>query len=454
MASPGSPASGHRLVARPIFSFGLVAAVFGLGFLHARLLAPVQVDFFSSEVSLWWAVLATLLVVISYAVGLPELATSRWSAVLRGLAATVAAFAVMSGLMAMLARPLLPRSSSALVGIVVPVWALIAWNLAQDASARAATKARVFVVTERREDLVSLQADVAEGAEAPATVVGYLPLADIVAAGDTSSGLLVDEATEAAATILVLDAAAQAAVSAVEQAAELHRRGVHIRTFSLFYEEWIGKLPHSELARVSLLFDVGELHRIRYVRFKRVLDVSFALAGSVALGPLMLAVAVLNPMLNPGPLLYRQSRVGKDGEPFTILKLRTMTPSTDGDSRWTMEGDARVTPLGGFLRRTHLDELPQVINILRGDISLIGPRPEQPHYVEELAEKIAFYELRHIVRPGLTGWAQVKQGYASDHNDAFDKLQYDFYYLRRQGVGLDARILWRTVRGVIGGAGR
>jgi len=114
----------------------------------------------------------------------------------------------------------------------------------------------------------------------------------------------------------------------------------------------------------------------------------------------------------------------------------------------------RITPLGGLLRRSHLDELPQVVNIVRGDLSLVGPRPEQPHYVDELSDKIAFYELRHIVRPGLTGWAQIKQGYAGDHRDAFEKLQYDFYYLRRQGLALDVKIIWRTIRGVVGGDGR
>ncbi len=130
-----------------------------------------------------------------------------------------------------------------------------------------------------------------------------------------------------------------------------------------------------------------------------------------------------------------------------------MVPS-DGESEWTAEGDSRITPLGRFLRRTHLDELAQVINIVRGDLSLVGPRPEQPRYVAELSDKIAFYDVRHIVRPGLTGWAQVKQGYAAGHDDAFEKLQYDFYYLRRQGVALDARIIRRTIEGVLRGDGR
>ncbi|MDH5520218.1 MAG: sugar transferase, partial [Acidimicrobiia bacterium] len=208
-----------------------------------------------------------------------------------------------------------------------------------------------------------------------------------------------------------------------------------------------------ELARISLLFDIGEVHRLQYVRAKRVVDVAFGLVGSVALLPVIAAVAVLNLGFNRGPLFYSQPRVGQGGREFTILKLRTMAPH-DGPSEWTTEGDTRITPLGSLLRRSHLDELPQVLNILRGDLALVGPRPEQPHYVEELREKIAFYDVRHLVRPGLTGWAQVKQGYTADENDAYEKLQYDFFYLRRQGLSLDGRIIWRTLRGVVGGDGR
>src|SRR3546814_9652313 len=128
---------------------------------------------------------------------------------------------------------------------------------------------------------------------------------------------------------------------------------------------------------------------------------------------------------NRGPLLYRQTRVGKGGKPMTILKFRTMAPQRSGDRRdeWTLEDDPRITPVGKVLRKTHLDELPQVLNVLRGDLSVVGPRPEQPRYVEELTEKLPFYGLRHLVRPGLTGWAQVKYGYAGTERDALEKLQ-------------------------------
>jgi lipopolysaccharide/colanic/teichoic acid biosynthesis glycosyltransferase len=164
-------------------------------------------------------------------------------------------------------------------------------------------------------------------------------------------------------------------------------------------------------------------------------------------------VLVGNLIANRGSLLYHQSRVGRNGRLFDILKFRTMRPG-DAGSEWTHEHDTRVTPFGRWLRRTHVDELPQVLNILRGDLSTVGPRPEQPRYVEELIDKIPFYDLRHRVRPGLTGWAQVKYAYGSSDSDAMEKLQYEFFYLRHQSLSLDLRILGRTVRSVIGRRGR
>lgn len=461
MCSVSGADKGVRLLARPMYSVGAAALIFGIGLLHRWYLAPDDYVFFGwGGRGWWWGIYALAQLTISYAIGLPDLARSRASAAIRGLVATAAAFFVISAFQAVLATPLLPRSSSGMLVLILPVWAVVAWNASADATARAETRDRVFLVVDRSEDAKNVELDLAVDPEAPANLVGVALLDDIRAAG--TSRHLEQRAIEADATILVLDAASQSVSTVVDQAAELHRAGVRVRTLSLFYEEWIGKLPHAELARVSLLFDIGELHRIRYVRAKRALDLAFAIAGLVVLLPLMAAALVINPLWNPGPLIYRQPRIGRDGQEFVIYKLRTMAAgdrdgvasAADGPSAWTTSDDPRITAFGGVLRRTHLDELPQVLNILRGDLSLVGPRPEQPGYVAELSDKIAFYDVRHIVRPGLTGWAQIKQGYAADETDAFEKLQYDFYYLRRQGYGLDTKIIRRTVRRVTRGAGR
>ena len=256
------------------------------------------------------------------------------------------------------------------------------------------------------------------------------------------------------ATVVVLDRFGLADQSIVAQAAGLHESGVRVRTLSLFYDQWLGKLPVSELERIALFFDIGELHRALYGRIKRILDTAGALVGLVALALVTPVVWLGNKVGNEGPLLFRQRRVGKGGREFEILKFRTMRADAGATSSWTAEDDPRITPFGAWLRRTHLDELPQVVNILRGDLSVVGPRPEQPQYVEELEAKIPFYRLRHLVRPGLTGWAQVKYPYGASEGDALEKLQYEFFYLRHQSLALDLRITGRTVRSVLGRGGR
>jgi lipopolysaccharide/colanic/teichoic acid biosynthesis glycosyltransferase len=231
----------------------------------------------------------------------------------------------------------------------------------------------------------------------------------------------------------------------------LHERGIRVRTLSLFYEEWLGKLPIGELERVSLMFDIGEIHRLRYGRLKRLLDLSAAVLLLPVLAVVVPLVALGNLVGNRGPLFYHQPRVGKGGEIFRIHKFRTMRASVEPASPtpWTDVDDDRVTSFGALLRATHLDEIPQVVNILRGDLSLVGPRPEQPHYVEQLSAKLPYYDLRHLVQPGLTGWAQVKFRYARSEADALEKLQYEFYYLRRQALAVDLRILVRTMRTIV-----
>jgi lipopolysaccharide/colanic/teichoic acid biosynthesis glycosyltransferase len=305
------------------------------------------------------------------------------------------------------------------------------------------------------DEIESLEADLARAPEKPALVVGWLTPTEAASEGVSARRPLLEAAQTARASVVVLSRAAQSDDDIVMQAAALHEQGARVRTLSLFYEQWLGKLPIAELERVSLLFDIGELHAAGYARVKRVLDVGLALCGLVVLA-LAIPVVVLGDLLaNRGPVFYRQPRVGRGGTTFDILKFRTMcTTSTEEHADWTAEDDMRITPFGGFLRRTHLDELPQVFNILRGELSVVGPRPEQPQVVAELADKLPFYRLRHLVRPGLTGWAQVKYQYAGTDAETLEKLQYEFFYLRRQSLGLDLRIVARTARSVVGQEGR
>lgn len=183
----------------------------------------------------------------------------------------------------------------------------------------------------------------------------------------------------------------------------------------------------------------------------RVLDCTLACALLVASAPLMLIAALAIWLDDAGPVLYRQTRIGWRGEPFQLLKLRSMRvdAEADGIARWAVCGDERTTRIGRFLRRTRLDEVPQLLNVLRGDMRIVGPRPERPCFVTTLSEQLPRYAQRHAVKPGITGWAQVRCGYAASIADSVVKLEHDLYYIEHRSLGLDASILLQTVAVVL-----
>ena len=443
-----------RRAAPLLTNVGVVVAVFGLSKLHASQIAEPPYDFTADARFAWSMLLIGLYWVAAYAAGLPDAPRTPRSAVVASLLATTTAALSVSVLGLLVGEQVLPRFVVLGSALVLVPWFVLCVGLATGGRQRALDLQHVVVVAPP-EEVEQLRVDLHRAPERHATVSAALSPSD-AAPSPAHPAPLLEAVTRHAATVLVLDRAAQADEEVVAQAAVLHERGVRVRTLSMFYDEWLGKLPLVELERVSLMFDLADLHRSRYARVKRLLDLGVAVVGVLALVLAVPVVAVGDRIANRGPLLYRQTRVGRGGRTFEILKFRTMVPAPPGATvnEWTQEDDPRITPFGRILRRTHLDELPQVVNILRGELSVVGPRPEQPHYVEDLVEKLRFYDLRHLVRPGLTGWAQVKYGYAGDERDAVEKLQYDFYYLRHQRIGLDLRIIGRTIRSVVGGMGR
>jgi lipopolysaccharide/colanic/teichoic acid biosynthesis glycosyltransferase len=443
-----------RRAARPLLYLGIVAAVVGLSKVHAAYIANPPYSYHGTFRFGWSIVYILMLGVTAYGVGLPDLPRSPRSALVTSVAAAGGAAVLISVFQLFIGDALLPRFVVFGAAILLVPWYLICVAVATDGGARAAGRDRVLLVSDTANG-TELRTEITRSAERPVRLVGILGVApsEATGAGDRP---LVEQARADHVTVLVLDREAQASPSIVAQAAILHQEGVRIRTMSLFYEQWLGMLPVSELERVSLLFDIGEVHRGRYGRMKRLVDLTISLLALPVVLLVAAFVCIGNLVANRGSLFYVQPRVGKNGESFRIYKFRTMrdAPAAAPSSSWTSLDDPRVTPFGRFLRRSHLDELPQVLNILKGDLAVVGPRPEQPHYVEELREKLPFYDVRHLVRPGLTGWAQVKYGYAGDESDAMEKLQYEFYYLRHQSLGLDGRIVGRTVRSVLGGRGR
>lgn len=435
---------------------GLAAIVLGLSKYHATYVDERTYDFTEST-RLGWAIgTILLLIAISYAVGLPDPPRGSRIAVLKPMLVGVSTIAIVSAVQFILSDQILPRFVVVGAGVLAVPW-LMACSVLMGAEHRRRLDAdRILVLGDTDEE--ELRAEIALGPERALTLVGARsPDAIWGTAEATDPSPLLELIDTESITVIVLDRVAQEDQRIALSAAIVHGRGTRVRTLLAFYEEWLGKLPVSELQRSALLFDIAELHRLPYQRMKRMIDLAVAIPLALLLVVLLPFIALGNLVANRGPLFFTQERIGKGGEPFTIYKLRSMrrtTPSPGSASEWTGTDDMRVTPFGRVLRVTHLDELPQVLNILKGDLSIIGPRPEQTAYVETLRTELPFYDLRHLVRPGLTGWAQVKYGYASSTTDSLQKLQYEFWYLRHQRLSLDLRILMRTVRHVLAVGGR
>ena len=433
--------------ARPLLYLGIFGIVFGLAKYHARYVGHYV--FHTSERLPWTVAYVLVLCVCAYGAGLPDLDRKR-AAWAPAAGAAVAGALTVSAAQLAVGSLLLPRLVVFSSVFLLTPWFAICVGLAGMGRSREEERDRVVLVA-GREEQAALEAEMFVDLERPATLVASLTSREARVV-DPKMKPLIAAVIGARATVVVLDREASLEESVVDQAATLHEAGIRVRSLSVFYDEWLGKLPLSELERMSLMFDLGDLHRIRYGRLKRLSDLAIALPGFVFLAAVVPVVLLGNLIGNRGPLLFRQPRVGRGQRIFEIWKFRTMRPDGDGNE-WTTVDDSRVTPWGRVLRRTHVDELPQVVNIIWGEQAVVGPRPEQPLYVEELRAKIPFYDIRHLVRPGLTGWAQVKYRYGASELDALQKLQYDFYYLRHQTFATDLRVIGRTLRSVFGGTG-
>lgn len=222
--------------------------------------------------------------------------------------------------------------------------------------------------------------------------------------------------------------------------------GVEVLTPPEVYERHFGMVPLHAINHSWFIYNLSHTHRGLYVGIKRLIDLLGASAGLLVASPLLVLVALAIKLDSPGPIFYSQIRVGERGKTFRIYKFRSMRTDAEANGAvWAQKDDPRITRLGRFLRKTRLDEIPQLVNVLHGDLSLVGPRPERPEFVEQLKGSIPFYDRRHMVKPGLTGWAQVRFVYGASVQDAFDKLQYDFFYIKNRSLWLDFEIVLRTI---------
>jgi sugar transferase (PEP-CTERM system associated) len=227
--------------------------------------------------------------------------------------------------------------------------------------------------------------------------------------------------------------------------------GVTFDHLASVYEEYTGKIAGENLRPSWLIFSEGFRKTRVLLATKRAIDLVVSPVGAVIAAPIMLLVALAIRCTSQGPIFYHQRRVGWHGQVFTVHKFRTMKIDAERHTgpMWSTANDDRITSIGRLLRRTRLDELPQLWNVLLGEMSFVGPRPERPEFVSQLTEKIPFYGQRHVLKPGLTGWAQVRYTYGASVEDAIEKLQYDLYYIKNLSVALDVVIMLETIKTVI-----
>lgn len=241
----------------------------------------------------------------------------------------------------------------------------------------------------------------------------------------------------------------------VEELLELRLSGVKIEDATTLLEKIYGKIELDQLRPSWLIFSEGFWLNPASQVMRRMVSILVSLTGLIIALPLLPFIALVVKLSSPGEIFYRQKRVGQHGTVFYCYKFRTMRADAEADSgaTWASDDDPRITKVGKFLRTTRLDEIPQLWNVLRGDMGFVGPRPERPEFVEWLSREIPFYRLRNVIRPGLTGWAQVRYKYGNTVQDSKEKLQYDLFYIKNCSLGLDLLIMFETVKTVLLGRG-
>jgi sugar transferase (PEP-CTERM system associated) len=236
----------------------------------------------------------------------------------------------------------------------------------------------------------------------------------------------------------------------VDQLLEVKFRGVEVQEGVDFYEKNTGKIYVKELKPSQLIFAEGFTARETTRRLKRILDVAVSGVGLVIAAPIMLLTAIIIKLESPGPVLYKQVRAGEHGKLFTILKFRSMrTDAEKHGAQFAQENDPRVTKVGKFIRKTRIDELPQLWNVMKGEMSMVGPRPERPVFIEQLEQQVPFFKQRLYVKPGVTGHAQVRCRYGASAEDMLEKLQYDLYYIKSYSLWFDLSVIFDTVKVVL-----
>ena len=373
--------------------------------------------------------------------------------ILQGAGAVAIVLAVLS----MLAPGILICSGTFLTALGILLVAVPAWRLAFDGVTRDPHMAERVLILGTGPAARSVAELIGSQHDYPYRVVGFVddPATagtdlDVVGATSELSELMHRKHVDR----VVVSMSDRRGRMPIRELLQAKMSGVRVEDAATMYERLTGKILIDDIKPSWLIFSDGFRASRATRAIKRVVDLALAAAGIALASPLILLTALGVRLESAGPVLYRQERVGENGRIFTLFKFRSMRADAEkGTPVWAKENDDRVTRVGRFIRLTRLDELPQLWNVLRGDMSFVGPRPERPFFVEQLAAVIPFYMERHAVKPGVTGWAQVKYRYGSSVQDAMEKLRYDLYYIKHLSIIFDLTIVMDTVKVIILGKG-
>ncbi|MGL4573197.1 MAG: TIGR03013 family XrtA/PEP-CTERM system glycosyltransferase [Burkholderiaceae bacterium] len=385
--------------------------------------------------------------------GVTVWASFKWAAVVVAFASVPAAFVFWLWLeRGYILRPLMMTMTLLLLALWL-VRLMSSWVKASGLTAR-----RVMVLGTGKQ----AEAVVAELHKFDPTgyfVVGYFPVGTGSEAGDIDQKLILDPTVSMAVhaqrlrvdEVIVAVKEQRGVGLPLQDLLACRTQGRSVLDLSRFYERVHGEVPIESLKASWLIYSEGFVQGAVRTISKRIFDVLASLALLALTWPVIVVTAMLIKLESRGPVLYRQERVGLSGRSFQVLKLRSMCSDAerDGVARWATSNDSRVTRVGRVIRKTRIDELPQLFNVLKGEMSFVGPRPERPVFVQKLSEDLAFYDVRHTVKPGITGWAQVRFSYASTLDEAKKKLHYDLYYVKNHSLFLDVVILFQTIRVIL-----
>ena len=349
----------------------------------------------------------------------------------------------------------LPGRWSALLGVGILTFALFGWRSAYSWLVRQPFfRERVYVLGtgDRAQRLLN---GLRQRSELGIEVVGWTGNIEGELNRETVANHLVGLARSSGVHRVIVAMPDRRGTLPVEELLELRLSGVKVEEATSWLEKISGRIEVEQLYPSWMIFAEGFRFSGFFRLVRRVLNFAVALIGLIFALPLLPFIVLAVKLDSPGPLLYRQKRVGRAGEPFYCYKFRTMRQDAEADTgaTWATDDDPRITRGGKFLRSSRLDEIPQLWCVLKGDMHFVGPRPERPEFVEWLSKEIPYYGVRHVVRPGITGWAQVQYKYGNTLEDAREKLQYDLFYIKNASLGLDLLIWFQTVKIVLLGRG-